>query len=346
MATETQTTTAPSSPPTLTSLTRVASIPLVSSSLDAIHNTLSTNAYTKSPYHTATGLAYSALGYSEPLQVRLAPLTTRADGFANKGLDAVESRFPYPFQAKPEEIVDYARERRQSTISAVDKAIDERVRSPAKGVAQGIDQRFAPIVDYFEVQVNKLHTEAGPSSPTTSEAQYQYQRAYALSRNLTENLYVYSNENLKQLQAQSAIVQRATATAHTITDLATSSLANAQTRIHTLSDSMLAELQRVQANTAALPAALQSALQSSTAELSAAIAEFRETVSAKDVALNEKAARVGAQVRERVNPILEGVQLRVRELVGLLEKKKEEAVDGYTNGVNGTNGANGPVNGK
>ena len=106
---------------------------------------------------------------------------------------------------------------------------------------------------------------------------------------------------------------------------------------------MLAELQRVQANTAALPAALQSALQSSTAELSAAIAEFRETVSAKDVTLNEKAARVGAQVRERVNPLLEGVELRVRELVGLLEKKKEEAVEGYTNGVNGTNG---PVNGK
>jgi len=46
-----------------------------------------------------------------------------------------------------------------------------------------------------------------------------------------------------------------------------------------------------------------------------------------------------------VNPLLEGVELRVRELVGLLEKKKEEAVEGYTNGVNG-NGVNGAVNGK
>lgn len=132
MATETKT---QASAPELTSLYRVASIPLVSSSLDTIHSTLS-NSYLKSPYTTATGLAYSAWGYTEPLQVRLAPLTTRADGYANKGLDVVESRYPYPFKAKPEEITDYVRERRES----VNKTIDERVKSPAYGVAQGIDQ--------------------------------------------------------------------------------------------------------------------------------------------------------------------------------------------------------------
>jgi hypothetical protein len=351
MATETETTT--TSPPTLTSFTRVASIPLISTSLDTIHTTLSNNAYTKSPYHTATELAYSAWGYTEPLQARLAPLATRADGYANKGLDAVESRYPYPFTAKPEEIATYARERRQSSISFVDKAIDERVKSPAKGVAQGIDQRFAPIVDYFEVQVNKLHSEAGPSSPTTTDPQYQYQRLYLLSRDLTENLYFYSNENFKQLQAHNIIVQRAAATAQTITDLASSSLSSAHSRIHALSATLQSELQRLQATTAALPAAFQS----STTEISAAIAELRETLAAKDVPLNEKAARVGAQVRERVSPLLAGVEGRARELVGLLSRKaeavKEEAVHGYTNGVNGVrNGVdeaakevNGAVNG-
>lgn len=61
-------------------------------------------------------------------------------------------------------------------------------------------------MDYFEVQVNKLHSEAGPLSPTTADGQYQYQRAYALSRDLTENIYYYSNENFKQLQAQNTLV--------------------------------------------------------------------------------------------------------------------------------------------
>lgn len=129
--------------------------------------------------------------------------------------------------------------------------------------------------------------------------------------------------------------QRATATAHTITELASSSLSSAQARIHTLSDTMLAELQRLHASTTALPATLQSALQSSSAELSAAIAELRETVSAKDVSLNDKAARVGGQVKERVSPLLEGVEGRVRELLGVLGRKKEEPENGHTNGVNG-----------
>lgn len=135
MATETKT-----APPELTSLYRVAAIPLVASSIDTIHSTLSTNTYTKSPYSTATGIACSAWGYTEPIQVRLAPLTVRADDIANKGLDAVESRYPYPFKAKPEEITSYVRERKDSVISTANKTIDDKVKSPAYGVAQGIDQ--------------------------------------------------------------------------------------------------------------------------------------------------------------------------------------------------------------
>lgn len=38
-------------------------------------------------------------------QVRLAPVIGRADGYANKGLDVLESRWPYPFQASTEEVV-------------------------------------------------------------------------------------------------------------------------------------------------------------------------------------------------------------------------------------------------
>jgi hypothetical protein len=138
MSTETET--AHTAAPEYTSLYRVASIPIVSSSLSTIHSTLSSNAYTKSPYSAATGIAYSAWGYTEPLQARLAPLTTRADEYANAGLDVVESRYPYPFKAKPEEITTYVRERKESAVNAANKTIDEKVKSPAYGVVQGIDQ--------------------------------------------------------------------------------------------------------------------------------------------------------------------------------------------------------------
>jgi hypothetical protein len=322
----TQTETAQTAAPEYTSLYRVASIPLVSSSLGSIHSTLSSNAYTKSPYSAATGLAHSAWGYTEPIQARLAPLATRADDFANAGLDVVESRYPYPFKAKPEEITTYVRERRQSALDVTNKTIDEKVKSPAYGVVQGIDQRFAPIVDFFEIQVQKFNSEASPPTQT-SDSQYQYQRAYALSRNLTENLVVYSNEHLKQLQTQNVLLQRATQTAHTITDLASSSLANAQTRIHSLSDTMLQELQKLQTSTASLPKSLQSSFP----DLGATISEFHNIVTSKDITLNEKATKVGSEVRDRVNPLLEDAMKRVKELVGIATTKKNETV-GQVNG--------------
>ena len=47
--------------------------------------------------------------------------------------------------------------------------------------------------------------DATPPSPTT-EAKYQYQRALALTKALTDHISVYSTEQLKQLQAQSVLV--------------------------------------------------------------------------------------------------------------------------------------------
>jgi len=59
----------------------------------------------------------------------------------------VESRYPYPFKAQPEEVVNYVRERRKSTtdymndrVSDVNKVIDNKVKTPALNVAQDIDQ--------------------------------------------------------------------------------------------------------------------------------------------------------------------------------------------------------------
>lgn len=144
-ATETQ------SPPELTIFNRVASIPLISSGLGAVDGALASNVFTRSPYTTAKGFSSTAYKYTEPLQIRLAPYIARADGYANKAVDVVESRYPYPFKAKPEEVATLIQERRQSAaeyvnarradaVNVANKTIDDKVKTPAYNVAQGIDQ--------------------------------------------------------------------------------------------------------------------------------------------------------------------------------------------------------------
>ncbi|KAL4072477.1 hypothetical protein V8B97DRAFT_2041112 [Scleroderma yunnanense] len=320
MATETQT---QPRVPEFTALSRVASIPLVASSLDQIHSTLSSNALTRSPYHVAQAFSQTAYNYSQPLQVRLAPLIVCVDGYANKGLDIVESKYPYPFKAKPEDVASYVRQRRQSVMSTANKQFDQNVKSPALGVAEGIDKRFTPLVDYFEIAVNKVGKDSGVSSPTStsSECQYQYQRAYNLSMHLKDNLYVYSSEHLKQLQQQSILVQKATETANSIQDLASTSLTHAQARIHTLSDSMLLELQKLQQTTAALPQTLQSTYP----DISKSVKGLRDIITTPDMPVSEKVNRMGMEVKERVSPLLEKLSQRISELVNVLSTKKEEA---------------------
>lgn len=133
------TTETPQAAPPFTVLSRVASIPLVSSSLETIDHQLSSNAYTRSFYPTAKGLSSTAYKYTEPIQTRLAPLIVRADGYANKAVDVVEARYPYPFTVKPEDVTEYVRERRQSATDRIHHSIDETVKNPALNVATGID---------------------------------------------------------------------------------------------------------------------------------------------------------------------------------------------------------------
>lgn len=126
--------------PEITIFNRVASIPMISSSLQTINDMLNKNAYTRHPYAQAKELSSTAYKLTEPIQVRLASLIIRADGMANKAVDVVEARYPYPFKAQPGEVANYVRERKNSTIDGVNKAIDDRVKTPALNVAQGIDQ--------------------------------------------------------------------------------------------------------------------------------------------------------------------------------------------------------------
>ncbi|OAX35921.1 hypothetical protein K503DRAFT_773002 [Rhizopogon vinicolor AM-OR11-026] len=309
--------------PEITVLNRVASIPLIASSLDQINSILEKSSLTRSPYHAAQAITHTAYNYSQPIQIRLAPLIVRADDFANKGLDVVESRFPYPFKVKPEEVASYVWEKGENLVSSANKTFDKTVKSPACGVAEGIDKKFTPIVDYFEVAVNKVGTESGPSSPSSesSDSQYQYQRAISLSKHLKDNLYDYSSEHLRQLREQSVLVQRATETANNISSLASTQINNAQTRIHTLSDTMLLELQKIQHSTAELPQTLRATYP----DVSKTITDLGDIVADRDLPVTEKVNRVGKEVKERVSPLLEKLTQRIGELLNILGSKKEEA---------------------
>ncbi|KII87671.1 hypothetical protein PLICRDRAFT_176460 [Plicaturopsis crispa FD-325 SS-3] len=322
MTTETHTV----SQPEISVIQRLSAIPLASWSLSTLHTHLSENAYTKSPYSTATS-AYNKLA-SSPTYTKLvgSPLVAKADGYANKGLDAVQSRYPYPFEAKPDDVASYVRERRVSA----GKAIDERVKSPAVHVAQGIDQRFAPIVDYFEVAVNKLNHSEAETPAESSTSQYQYQRAYRLS----QSLYTYSNDQLKALQAQSTLVQRASETAAHISALAHSSqdrvaaLAHSsQERVHALSNTMLAELSTLQSSLTHTSQSFSSSLSSfsdtASSELRSEITSIHEILSSEKP-LGDKAKLIVGEVRERVSPLLS----KVSEIVGRGKVEAESKVNG------------------
>ena len=114
--------------PVLTVLNRVYSIPLVSSSLVVINDTLAANSFTRHPYAHAKGISTTALKAAEPIQVVLAPVIVRVDGIANQAVDVVEAWCPYPFKAQPQDV-----------FSGVKEAIDDKVKTPAINVAQGID---------------------------------------------------------------------------------------------------------------------------------------------------------------------------------------------------------------
>ena len=109
------------------------------------------------------------------------------------------------------------------------------------------------------------------------------------------------------------------ATAQSISNLATSSLQNAQTRIHGLSNVMLNDL-------GSLRASLTVDFNDASASIAQIITDMRATL-VSDLPLNEKVGRVGTEVRERVSPVLENIASRVKEVVQALVKRGEDALE-------------------
>ncbi|KAJ7656282.1 hypothetical protein DFH06DRAFT_991909 [Mycena polygramma] len=286
---------ASSSAPELTIFSRVAGIPLVACAINVVNDSLAKNRLTSYPYSTAKDLSVSAYQLSAPLQVRIAPLLTTGDLYANKGLDLVQSNFPSAFETKPEDITTFVHERRQSAVDFVavrrsnaNKAIDENVKKPAINVACEVDKRFAPFVDYLEsTAATRLNTSTAPA-----DTQYQYQRVFYLSKNVTEQAYAYSH--------QTALVQRASQSVDTITAMTSS----ANARIHALSDALICELQHLRTS-------LGEGAGAASHELGDTISALRDIVKTPNLSVNDKVVRISDECQFRARPVLARIQSEV-----------------------------------
>lgn len=95
--------------------------------------------------------------------------------------------------------------------------------------------------------MQKIHSTTGSPEVTPVELpKYQYQRAVALSKDLSDQLLTFSTEQINQIKTQNVLVKRATDAAHQVSAVASSSYSAAQEKVHAVSDVMLQELTKVQ----------------------------------------------------------------------------------------------------
>ncbi|KAJ3910959.1 hypothetical protein F5877DRAFT_73537 [Lentinula edodes] len=222
--------------------------------------------------------------------------------------------------------------------------------------------RFAPIVDYLEVAVNRIDSgtqENGTSADKEAHVS-EYSRALELSVRLRDQLQSYANEQMTQLQAHSVLVQRATETARSLSNTASSSLSNVQAKLQAVSENMIAELGKFQSQAASLSASLQasasktikdptaqlppqvqqryaelsSVLQAQASSASATYAKFvlaTERYDSVECVDKEKATKVTHEVSVRVQPLLEVLSRNAQQAIGARGESQSPTV----NGVNG-----------
>jgi len=124
---------------------------------------------------------------------------------------------------------------------------------------------------------------------------------------------------------------RASVTAQTIIESASSSYVLAQSKVHDLSDTMLAELKKIQASTYQLPSQVQSSLKDVSDGLTASIHELGGIISS-DVPLNEKASKVKDTVQQKVQPLLDAATSRVQEILKAISSRGQEVKENVQNG--------------
>ncbi|KAL1673688.1 hypothetical protein EV122DRAFT_222113 [Schizophyllum commune] len=275
-----ETSTTPDPPPSageFTILQRVYGIPLVAAAIDQLHETLSTNP--------------------------LAPLIARVDDFANTIFDLAETRFPYLFDATPEDIMDVIYNTRVTFSDDARTALDEGIKRPGLRVAEGIDERLTPFLNYYEGHIEPLGYKYARSTRANEhtkpdETQYQYQRALSLSKALTERItYIPSN----QWQQTSFLFQRSVIQVQELSDAMLAQLHALQRTIYHLATSM-------QRSVTAAQKQLAITLVEAANALSATIADLQTTLTSEELTAGERIDRVVDLTTSRINPLIERVR--------------------------------------
>jgi DNA anti-recombination protein RmuC len=117
---------------------------------------------------------------------------------------------------------------------------------------------------------------------------------------------------------------RASATAHKIIEAASSSYVLAQSKVHDLSDTMLAELKKIQAGTYQLPSQVQGNLKDISDRLTTSIHDLSSIISS-EIPLNEKASKLKDTVQQKVHPLLNSATSRVQEILKAISSRGQEA---------------------
>jgi len=126
-----------------TSVRRVASIPVVADTLEAVQSTIQSNPYLSAVYEKAGGAAFYLYEQTKPLQQKLSGPIHQVDAVANKGLDFVQSKAPFVFEIKTEELISRARQ-------PADQAF-----AYGKTYKDAASARLGPMVEQFHSQLTR-----------------------------------------------------------------------------------------------------------------------------------------------------------------------------------------------
>ena len=100
---------------------------------------LQSNSISAAAYNGAANIATQVYKATEPVQKALGPQIQAVDGLANRGLDMIQSRVPYLFEASSGKMMDDA-------------------TKPANDAANAARSRFQPVAKQFSSQLEAAQT--------------------------------------------------------------------------------------------------------------------------------------------------------------------------------------------
>lgn len=144
-------------------LKKIASVPLVSDSLNFAQSTIKSHPILATTYGYGENIFNHSLKAAEPITNRIHPQLAYVDSLAVKSLDFAESKWSYPFHANTQELIDtaklpadHARGLIQAYASALQKAYGERLYTPAKSA---YESHIVPAYDTAQTKFDEIKSQ-------------------------------------------------------------------------------------------------------------------------------------------------------------------------------------------